>query len=193
MIPDQDKNNLAKAIKQLPSYKPREEVWDSIERQLVLQRGIRRLPTYNPTEEIWQKIEVALPAKRFNIRWKLFSIAATILLVIGWNWWSYLAGQTVSNISYAEEVINPQLLVKDWEEEEVILNQIEAYCQIQKSACIDQEFKDLEMELQELTAAKTVLEEAINNYGKDLEIIAQLSKIELERTVLLKKMMSNIL
>jgi len=198
---------LKKAITRLPIYEPPDKIWQGIDNELTLQNELKQLPNHQPPALVWQKIEsnLAESASRtqssgstntgniFNIRWiKRLSIAAAVLLIFGVGWWQ-LTPSNATQLSYTQEKINPQLLIADWDEDTEALTQIEAICEIKSYVCKAPKFQQLEQELQELDEAKLDLKQAIENFGKDTQLIAQLSEVELERTAILKKMMANIL
>ena len=193
---------LKKAITRLPIYEPPAKIWQGIDNELTLQNELKQLPNHQPPALVWKNIESNL-SKSASRTWssgstkrilwiKRLSIAAAILLIFGVGWWQ-LNPSNATQLSYAQEKINPQLLIADWDEDTEVLTQIEAICQIKNYVCTAPEFQQLEQELQELDEAKLDLKQAIDNFGKDTQLIAQLSEVELERTAILKKMMVNIL
>ena len=194
---------LKKAVTRLPMHQPPDEIWSAIDNALNLQKGIQQLPQHQPAEFIWQTIEVDLAksvsstqnsrsSKRLFLLKKI-SIAASLLLLIGMSWWNLNKHANLNQFHYSQELIDPQLLVADWDEDAEVFTQIEAICQTNNYACTAPEFQQLEQELQELNAAKSDLKQAIDDFGKDTQLIAKLSEVELERTVILKKMIANIL
>lgn len=188
------KDNSKNIRTQLSTYEPPPSVWAEIDNTLTLREGLQSLPTYQPPEVIWENLNADLPVASPKIFWwKKLSIAAGILFLIGMFWWYKLAAVTEPIVHYTEELIDHQLLVPDWDEDDSILLQIEEICRTQNYACKETEFSVLAEELQELNAAKSSLKEAISSYGKDTELITQLAKIELERTAVLNKMIANIL
>ncbi len=201
-------NILKKAVTQLPSYEPPPEVWSGIDDELNLQKGIKQLPNHQPADLVWQVIEANLTKStsrtysdsyrkggtRQRFFWiKRLSIAASLLFLIGISWWGIRNIAPQNQLSYSQETIDVQLLIEDWEEDSEALAQIEAICQIKNYACMAIEFQALEQELKELNEAKLDLKQAIDAFGKDTQLIAKLSKVELERTTVLKKMIANIL
>lgn len=185
---------LKMALQNLPKYEPSTEIWATLDKELDFQKGIQTLPDYSPSEAIWEQIEAELPRKTNTIFWlKRLSIAASFLLFIGIF---LLKESTLKNneqLTYQQEEIDLSLLVADWEDEDALTSQIEALCTTQRYLCTAPEFTELQQELTELETAKLELKTAIENYGKDVELIAQLSEIELERTGILKKMVAQIL
>lgn len=194
---------LKKAVTRLPTHQPPDAIWSAIENELDLQKGLQQLPTHQPAELVWQHIEGNLgkntsigtsSGSTRRLFWiKKISLAASFLLFFGMSWWGINQFSNSNQFHYTQEIINPQLLIADWDEDAEVLTQIEAICQTKNYACTAMEFQQLEQELQELNEAKSDLKQAIDDFGKDTQLIAQLSEVELERTVILKKMIANIL
>jgi len=188
-----NKNNLKKAITRLSTYEPPKNVWRAIDNELNLQKNIKALPQYTPNDELWENINQQLPAKRTSIfSIKKWAIAATILFCVGVNFWWYQQTNTTS-LSYALETVEQQLLAADWDDDELLFDEINTICQTKTYSCTIPEFQLLKTELKELNDAKSDLKQAINSFGKDTDLIHQLSEIELERTIILKKMIATIL
>lgn len=198
---------LKKAVTRLPLHQPPDAVWSALDEALNLQKGIQQLPTHQPSELVWHNIEEGLQkstsipiaiemnsGSTSRVLWiKRISIAASFLLLFGMSWWSMNKFSNSNQFHYSQEIIDPQLLIADWDEDAEVFTQIEAICQTNNYACTAPEFQQLEQELQELNAAKSDLKQAIDDFGKDTQLIAKLSEVELERTVILKKMIANIL
>ncbi|MFK7978823.1 MAG: hypothetical protein AB8G86_02475 [Saprospiraceae bacterium] len=198
---NQDINHtiLKKAVTQLPTYQPPDEIWLAVDKELDLQKEVSQLPTHQPPKLVWESIEANLvndasSVKQPRLFWlKRLSIAASFLLLIGASWWIINQATTTESFQYAQETIDVQLLEADWDEDGEALAQIEAICKAKIYTCALPEFQQLEQELEELNEAKSDLKQAIDDFGKDTQLIAQLSEVELERTTILKKMMANIL
>jgi len=170
---------LKKAVTRLPTYQPPDEIWLALDKELNLQKGLQQLPEHQPSELVWETIGL--------------SIAASFLLLIGITWWRLNQIGMTQQFQYAQETIDVQLLEADWDEDGEALAQIEAICKAKAYTCALPEFQELEQELAELNEAKSDLKQAIDNFGKDTQLIAKLSEVELERTTVLKKMIANIL
>lgn len=184
---------LKKALNQLPNHEPSDAIWSTLEKELDGQSKLQTLPTYEPSDGLWAAIETDLPTKRSSIFWlKRISLAASVLLILGVFYTKFTATTTVQ-ISYHQEEIKEHLLLNDWEEDGDVVAEIEAICSAQKYLCSAADFQSLQEELTELEMAKSELKTALDNYGKDIALIAQLSEIELERTSVLKKIMAQLL
>ncbi len=194
---------LKKAVTRLPLHQPPDAVWSAVDEALNLQKGIQRLPNHQPAELVWHSIEKNLvesasitlsSGSTRRLLWtKKISIAASFLLVSVMSWWAINKFSNTNQFHYTQEIIDPQLLIADWDEDAEVFTQIEAICQTKNYACTAPEFQQLEQELQELNAAKSDLKQAIDDFGKDTQLIAKLSEVELERTLILKKMITHIL
>ena len=198
MNQDINHKTLKKAVTQLPTYPPPDEIWLAMDKELNLQKGIGQLPEHEPPKLVWESIEANLVKHAESAKPRLFwrkrwSIAASFLLLIGASWWVMNQAKTTESFQYAQETIDVQLLEADWDEDGEALAQIEAICKAKAYTCALPEFQQLEQELEELNEAKSDLKQAIEDFGKDTQLIAQLSEVELERTTILKKMMANIL
>ncbi len=194
---------LKKTVTQLPIYEPPNEVWSVIANELDLQKKLQTLPNHPPKEFVWETIEMNLAKSASRTQSsgstqriflvKRLGIAASILFMLGISWWIMTDAFTQNKFQYTQETINAQLLVADWDEDGEALTQIKAICEVKNYACTAPEFQQLEQELNELNEAKSDLKQAIDDFGKDTQLIAKLSEVELERTVVLKKMIANIL
>lgn len=198
---------LKKVVTQLPIYKPPNELWSAIDNELDLHKRLQALQNHQPKEFVWKAIETNLvkdisssitintntnkTSRTFLV--KRLSIAASILFILGISWWIMTDIFTQNKFQYTQETIDRQLLLADWDEDGEVLTQIKAICENKNYACTAPEFQQLEQELNELNEAKSDLKQAIDDFGKDTQLIAKLSEIELERTVVLKKMIANIL
>jgi len=207
---NRDKNHmtLKKAVTQLPPYQPPDDIWLALDKELNLQKGVHQLPKHQPPDLVWETIELNLVesasipiaigtisgSTRSRLFWlKKLSIAASFLLLIGISWWAMNQSTVTKQFQYTKETIDATLLEADWDEDGEALAQIEAICKAKIYTCALPEFQQLEQELAELNEAKSDLKQAIDNFGKDTQLIAKLSEVELERTTILKKMMANIL
>lgn len=193
---------LETAIETLPEYEPPQKVWNKIEDDLMaeeseatLQTAIQSLPEYEPTDSLWDSIEAALPKEKPQGKivvfrtWKRFAAAAAmvgVVLTATWGFFNYQA--TANNYAYSQELIDEQTLSVEWEADEQDFQTILAVCLERKYVCEQPKFLDLKSELQELNEAKDELKTVLERYGKDPKLIQQLTKIEHQRSDVLKKM-----
>lgn len=193
MNTESNKNILKQTITRLQEYTPPKEIWTAIDTELGFRNTINTLPNYTPKNEVWEQINQQLPTKKVTVfSLKKWAIAATVLLCFSISFWLYHR-PTTAPLQYAIENIDQQLFEADWDEDESLFEEINAICQTKSYSCTIPEFQSLEKELNELNEAKSDLKQALNSFGKDTELISQLSEIELERTAVLKKMIATIL
>ena len=77
---------LNSALRNLRSYQPRKELWDSISAELSeddLQKAIDDLPEYFAPEGVWKNIQSGLvPSSPRRLSLRLIAIAASVLILV---------------------------------------------------------------------------------------------------------------
>lgn len=119
MMEEKNKNTLNDALKQLPDYSPKDELWESLEEKLntegeinhqTLVTSIRRLPVFAAPEQIWQKIETQLSGRKIRLfTTGRLAAAVTGLIIIGAGiWWIFGSGTGLSGNpqTYSEKSIS---------------------------------------------------------------------------------------
>lgn len=199
-----NRKTLKQAVSQLLPYEPKEFVWESLSQELErveaeqpLQKAIRQLPTYVPPEAIWQHIETELRPKRTITRQMLsrggVAVAASVCLLVAAGWWLWVQHTPKIEIAYSVEILEEEkYFTNDWDSEEDAFAMVAALCEVRQFACEQPEFKDLEEELKELNEAKAEVKAAIERYGQDARFVAQLVRIEQERSDVLKQLVKLI-
>ena len=202
LVEETTEKKLKKSIEQLPQYIPFSMVWDKIElelgkekKQQALRKAIEELPSYAPPYSVWKNIVKDLkkaqkPSTKiiFFNQWKRFAAAAAIGWLIVSMGWLVLNYSSSPDLIYSQEIRNDQLLQIDWEEDEAAFASILAICKQRAFVCEQTEFKTLKTELQELNEAKDEVMIAMKTYGKDAQLVRQLTQIEHQRSDVLKKM-----
>lgn len=206
---EHNKKTLIEALSSLPEYEPSEELWNNIESEIggpdgdiVPPQLLQSLPQYEPPEAVWAGILKNLEAGKpqaivvmFGWR-RALAVAASLalLLVVFWqiNRSTATEPQAVA-MNYSEENVDPMLLVRDWDEDEDAFTEFLSLCEAKKTVCEQPEFKQLQGELEELTAAKDELKTAIGEFSTDADLVLQIKEIELERTDVLKKMLAMLI
>lgn len=204
---EKNKKILDQAIRQLKGYQAPERGWDDIELELEkehaleqLESGLNDLPRYKAPDSIWNQIEneleVPVEQKQAVLRfipWRKIAVAAAIVGIVltGLDWLTNSNEESVF-YSYSKETVDDQLENRDWNEEEEAYDMVKEFCKIQQLVCEEPEFKNLRGELEELNEAREILVMAMETYGSDAEIIAQLTEVELERSNVLKKIIERI-
>lgn len=211
MVSDMEKNKqtLRDAIEDLPSYSAPDGVWGHLEdalneeaKEAPLQVALRGLPSYEPPTALWDQIETQLPPTAkvrilpSALRWAGLAAAALALLLLARPFWQTTGSQSIAyetTVSYRTETVDARLLNRDWTDDEQAFAQVDELCERHPFLCKLQDITDMRTELQELTLAKEALQTALGNYGTDQHLLKQMTKIELERTQLLKKLLHRII
>ncbi len=206
---EKNKDNLRDALNNLPEYEPQGDLWANIEGKLnaaespkVLADAVANLPEYEPPVRVWEAVERVLAADAEAARGSGLSVlrvrkwaaAAAILLLVGAFYFSsrnVLTGG--ESIEYAEEIIEDDLLKKNnTAEDDEAFAEILAMCEMQSFACTQPVFQSLKNELEELTAARDMLREALAEYDANADLMMELKEIEMLRTDLLKQLAAEV-
>jgi hypothetical protein len=189
-------NSWKEALAQLPAYDPPLKVWEDIEENLVQEEaigvGLKRLPDYDPPTEVWDNIrkEVARNSgKRISLRPLLLRVAAAMTLLVGM--WFLLqknhSGESVS-ITYSEERLPKAVALPVNGQDEAAFSMVEDWCRQHNWICSSQEFTSLQEELSDLSSARNRLVKALSPYEENPVLRSMLSRIERERSEVLKQM-----
>lgn len=200
---EKNKNTLQDALLRLPEHDAPEMVWPKLEVDLQLQAVINAniplLPEHQPPHGVWDNLAAQIntgkpgPQKPVLARtWPIWAAAASICLLVCAVWFlqpSGSEGRDEMSIRYSEEKVDNVLLAVIREPEDEAFQLLEEICRQPAPVCKDPEFIALKTELDELTAAKSELREAMGLYETDTELNVQLTRIERERSELLRRMM----
>ncbi|MBX2890262.1 MAG: hypothetical protein KF734_04995 [Saprospiraceae bacterium] len=198
-----NRNTLKEAIQRLPQYEPPAGLWDALEESLnaeeQLSAAARTLPQYEPPAQVWQNLETALeqnpatkPVLRVAIFRRLMAAAAVGLILLS-AWWLFKTSNVgAERIVVSQARLDEQIRASVQEKEDTAFELVQALCQSRAPVCEEPEFKTLKSELDALTEAKESLRQALGQYGDDPSLVAQLIRIERERSGLLRQMMSMI-
>ena len=200
---EKNKNILRDALQRLPRYDAPEMGWPKLEADLQLQAAIDAsiplLPEHQPPHGVWDNLAAQIntgkpgPQKTVLVRtWPIWAAAASICLLVCAVWFlqpSGSEGRDEMSIRYSEEKADNVLLAVVREPEDEAFQLLEEICRQPAPVCKDPEFIALKTELDELTAAKSELREAMGLYETDTELNVQLTRIERERSELLRRMM----
>jgi hypothetical protein len=173
----------------LPEYSPSNEIWHQIEAKLndeILQKSIERMPVYEPEEKVWQEIEQQLSPKIIGFKpLKRASVAAVLVLFFGFYFLYNFDNQA---LVYSEENIDQSVLLNPADDSDKQYEQIIAFCKTQTYVCENPDFKTLKTELDELQIASNRLKEAIGQYNTEAQLTEQLTDLEQQKTIILRKM-----
>lgn len=215
-----NKHILDEALQKLPIYSPKPLLWEQISvglDEMVAQEAYdasrKALPVYSPPINLWDRIESELdtpvstpetkPAPVIPIRKKIYSrslkYAAVIVFAITAGAYLFLTNHSGAieytdsvQVNYGQERVVLASYTPDWEEDEDAFQTVLSFCQEQSFVCERPDFRILKDELLELNHARESLKDALMRYGDDAELIAQLTQVEMERSDVLKKMISKI-
>lgn len=190
----ENKTSSAKLL-QLTEFEPPKSIWDSIDEKLNQKEKLSSLKEYNPPENVWENIDKNLSVKKTKrtkkriVRWMKLSSAVAAILLLG-----YFIFNNVNNnkniFSYSEEWIELTDL-QLWNEDDNAIEYILAIiCNENPKACKSPEFQEMDKELKFLDQSKQAILQQLNKYDTNTELEILLTEIELERTSLIKEMIS---
>lgn len=195
---------IRQAISALPEYTAPESLWPGITEQLdidqkeaILQMGLQHLPQYAPPEAVWSGITADLAtakprSSRLRVVRHPLSWAASFLLLFSLYW---LIGQNQGPevlYTFTTQAQDQWLLQADWDADETDFAEVVLLHQHYLSTFEDQAAAVLQKEFTELNAARQEIKQALEQYGKDRELIRQLAAIERARTQLVNQMAQQI-
>ena len=105
-------------------------------------------------------------------------MAAAIALVISASVWVFREPPPKVTLKYGEETLQQFSLDIDWNLDEDIFVQLEAYLDQTNDPTINK----LRMEYEELSSAHGEVEGMLRSYGQDPQLVRQMADIERERT-----------
>ncbi len=190
----ENKTSSAK-LSQLIDFDPPESIWDNIEEKLSQKEKLSSLNEYNPPINVWENIEKNLSvkkakrAKKHIVRWIKLSSAAAAIFLLG-----YFIFNTVNSnnniFSYEEEWIELTDLQIWNKEEQSVEYALAIICNENPKVCKSPEFQEIDKELKFLDQSKQAIIQQLNKYDTNTELEILLTEIELERTSLIKEMIS---
>jgi hypothetical protein len=196
-------------LTELPNYEAPESVWNTISERLPL----TKLPNYEAPESVWDNLEKALATdkehenleseslpqlrvvssrfRRFDRRF--WAAAASIALFISVGLWYFnTKNGAEKGLQITTEVVDNQLLKqevdKSMDSDDASFLMVEAFCKTTAVACEKPAFKKLKQELDDLNVAREELKMALTEYNTNADMVAELTKIENERTEVLQQL-----
>ncbi|MFN4253748.1 MAG: hypothetical protein ACK4Q5_01935 [Saprospiraceae bacterium] len=199
---EKNRDTLENALAKLPSYEPPAGIWDGLAAALDADQQLHRLPQHEPPPVIWANIEQALEndraAQQRRAQWQVFrgparlaAAAAVLLALVGVAFFARpkTGGE---HFSVRQEQVDEHLLKVVREAENPAFDLVQDLCRERQPVCQQPDFKRLKTELDELTAAKKELKDALGNFGDDPTLVAEMVKIERDRSRILEQMMQMI-
>lgn len=175
-------------IEKLPQHTPPDDSWKHISDNLsfedFLNEKKRQLPQHQPEDTTWSKIENRLPnfsEKRFRINTKWLA-AASILLFISTLWLLKIPKED-TKVSYSSE----SKTVKPVKSGDSNINEINRRCNEIKVLCKRPEIKELREEIENLDKENAAIEEQMELFGSDADLLAAQQRIQLKKAELAKE------
>jgi hypothetical protein len=187
----------------LPTHNPPDAVWERIAEELS---PLREVAAHHPPESVWENIEKDMGPVTARPDWQSggesfghtglpmynWRVAAGLLVpVLGFAIWFWMLKKPSETISYSEEKSAIQTPLADDEVEQQYAR-IQALCVQRVAACETPDFKNLKRELDDLTTASQQLRDAMGAYNTDEALTQQLSDIERERGLILRRLEQKI-
>ncbi len=188
-------NVLTHGLNQLGTFDPPDTVWNNISNELTTREKSPSLNQYDPPEKVWENIDSRLTAKEANrvkkqiIRLFQWTSAVAAIFVLGLFIYTYINTNN-SNLSYSEEWMEYGDL-QSWNEDNYLVEYaLVLICEENPIACKSTEFKEMKEELTFLDQSKQTILQQMNKYDTNTELEILLTKIELERSSLIKEMIA---
>jgi hypothetical protein len=182
------KDKLQKALANLPSYEPTEDVWNEIDQklpELPLQDALKKLPEYEPNAMLWDLIEIKVTSKLGRNWWAYFA-AALVLIVGAMGIWFSNANKTT--VSYAQQVLDSRLLTDEDQVTDTQYQKLKAYCESETLICNSNNFRQLSLEYETLHQASRQLQQAMGDYNTEPELMHQFNTVEQQKANILNEM-----
>ncbi|MBV6653753.1 MAG: hypothetical protein KI786_08360 [Mameliella sp.] len=196
-------SNLRSSIQALPEYAPPASNWQQIaatldqdRQEAPLKEAIQSLPEYSPPERVWNEINRELRPNRLKPVYVVLARVAAVMALAITGWWALkgdYSAPTETTYAYAEETVERSFeAVADWED----ANQAMQFAvQEFKQDPVAQQlpaYSLLLSEWDELQSAKAEIKDMMDRYGADAQLIRQMSKIEKDRSGLVREMIAQI-
>lgn len=208
---DAERVKLHAALAKLPQHEPPIYVWKNVENTLQLadneatklKNALQNLKQHEPPTATWTKIMQDLPAKSGKIvqlfpRVRLQIAASVIGVMLMFGTYFYItknSSDSVSAIAFSQETMDDELLKANAAtntEDENTFAMMDEICLQRTFVCEQLEVKSLKSSLDELNAAHAELKQAIGNFSTDTDLQQKLQAVDMERTAVLKKIMTYI-
>ncbi|MCI4651736.1 hypothetical protein [Phaeodactylibacter sp.] len=200
---DAREDTLHAALNELPDYAPPSQNWariaETLEADAAEQRlkdALSKLPQYAPPAETWTAIEQEIrpPARRIKLMVVARAAAAIALLVgLWWAWPQQEAAPLRATYSYDQQTTNAQFAsIEDWGQADALMQK--AVDEFREDPVAKQlpAYELLLSEWADLKGAQEEVAKMMERYGKDTQLIRQMSEIEKERSSLIREMIAQI-
>jgi len=189
-------STLRQAIQSLPEYQAQPRLWDAIsselafrEKEAALQRALRRLPEYEPPPSVWDAVSRELKPRRIRPLY-YWSAAAALALALFAGARAYQLSQQpqVRYLARTEPTLTVPFSTELPEQDESAMLEVGSAFASYHRQYHDPQGEELIGSLKELDAASQELRKVLQTYGFDERIAQELTRVELQRNQVVRKM-----
>jgi hypothetical protein len=185
------------SLAQIKSFDPPEKIWGQIAQELSKQEKLGQLRKFTPDASCWNIIEEQLnSAESKTINTKIFrfaTLAAAAVALILITYFMLFSVRNKTNISYSEELMIIENTNQWQDDDNEMMTVLRDLCALNPMACSASELKTKEKELTYLNERKTEIVSRMNAYDENAHLQVILTRLELEKTEIVKEMISKIL
>ncbi len=183
------KNQWRNAVRNLPERTPRAGTWENIAQTLeiddAIQNTLTNLPTHEPKADTWRAVAKKLPPQAprlLNLAWQRYATVAAAVSVVVASIYLLKRSDESPSLTYSEELVSvveaPLGYTADHSEQE-LWTYIQQLCrEPAPPTCQHPEFVALRSHLVELTEEEAALQEAIEQFGYDPQLVKYQVRIE---------------
>lgn len=198
---DKEKNRikLKKALQELQSYDPPEDLWNHIsagldqEQDPVLRSALDKLPQYDPPDFVWENIEAEVSEVRKGFRsrrlYRNWVAAATLAILVafsGWLLFSQESDETIVRMAYSS--VEPQNLVREGdtaaEHIETVISEVQKVSHTWNSPRAEM----LTRSLDEIKNSIEEFQKASEKYGMNQQMHEQLTSMYNKRNKIVRSL-----
>jgi hypothetical protein len=200
MSEDIHKENLKKAIHQLPEFEPREGLWNRVAEELDFEQKVKpliaSLPEHEPTisfDQITERLDDGKKIYRLGFMKYAAAIAASLFIAY-FSWNQFRKGIAApEKIEYSQETVLPTDTLNNTDKyEQKAMEYIEESCNSQPAKCAMKDINVLKTELQYLYNQNQLLQEEGVKYGNDANMVKDQIKLENMKSKVIKELIQKL-
>jgi len=188
---------LTDSLSKLKTFNPPDSTWESITNELSKKEKLSHLRKFTPDAINWEKIENGLNiADRKSFKTKIIRFATLATAAAALVIFTYLIlfpENNKTNISYSAELIVIEDTNQWQDDDDEIMDVLDELCASNTIACSAPDYRAKEKELTYLNERKTEILNRMNVYDENVHLQVILTRLELEKTEIVKQMISKIL
>lgn len=185
------------SLAQITSFDPPEKIWGQIAQELSKQEKLGQLGKFTPEAASWDIIEKQLNiADSKTINTKIFrfaTLAAAAVALILITYFMLFSVSNKTNISYSEELMILENTNQWLDDDNEMMSVLHDLCASNPIACSTSDIKTIEKELTYLNERKAEILNRMNVYNENTHLQVILTRLELEKSEIVKEMISKIL